>query len=271
MHTDHARAPSSPWLLALESSTPFGGAALLRDGACVEAIRLEEGLRHGRELVSSAARLLERHGLAAADLRGAAVSAGPGSYTGLRVGVMAAKALAYGAGIALACVSSLEALAQTAAAAGAAAEGDTVFALQDARRDEVYAGEYRIQGGFAVAAAPDAAITPEEAAARLRALRESRGGRLRCAGGGFATYGDVFAGAVDAAGAAGCGVDPAAVGVLGWRRLAREESADPMQAQPVYLRRDAGVDWRHDHLVANTWSATPLPAKRFKFAPRNGR
>lgn len=236
----------SPWLLALESSTPYGGAALLKDGVSVDAIRLEEGLRHGRELVSSAALLLEKHGIAPGALRGVAVSEGPGSYTGIRVGVMAAKALAYGAGIAMASVSSLAALAQTAKEAGLAAEGDSVFLLQDARRDEVYAGLYRIADGVAVAESPDAAITPEEAAVRLRDLLATRGGTLRLAGSGFATYKEVLG--TDHPAADGR-VDPAAAGVLGWRQIMLEKAADPMQAQPVYLRRDEGTDWRHDHLI----------------------
>ena len=245
----------SPWLLALESSTPHGGAALLKNGVQADAIRLEEGLRHGRELVSSAARLLERQYLSPGELRAVAVSEGPGSYTGIRVGVMAAKALAYGAGIRMASVSSLAALAQTAKESGLAANGDTVYALQDARRDEVYAGEYRITDGEAIALAPDAAITPEEAAVRLRALLQSAPGTLRLAGSGFTTYRDVLLAANPGAeamlDAAGDGrVDPSAVGVLGWRQILREKTADPMQSQPVYLRRDEGTDWRHDHLIA---------------------
>lgn len=246
----------SPWLLALESSTPHGGAALLNNGVRADAIRLEEGLRHGRELVSSAARLLERHNLTPGELRGVAVSEGPGSYTGIRVGVMAAKALAYGAGIAMASVSSLAALAQTAVESGAAREGDAVFTLQDARRDEVYAGVYRITDGEAIAEFPDAAITPEEAALRLRALLERSPGTLRLAGSGFATYRDVLlsanAGAEAVLSSAADGrVDPVAVGVLGWRQILRAKTADPMQSQPVYLRRDEGTDWRHDHLITS--------------------
>lgn len=247
----------SLWLLSLESSTPHGGVALLRDGDIVDEIRLEEGLRHGRELVSSAAKILERHSLAPRDLRAVAVSEGPGSYTGIRVGVMAAKALAYGASIQMAAVSSLAALAQTAHITGAAAENDTVLALQDARRDEVYAGVYRITNGLAEPVSPDAAITPEEAALRLRSLLTQadagqRLGTLRLAGSGFETYRDVlFAGIPENAlpPADDGRVAPGAVGVLGWRRIVREENADPMQIQPVYLRRDEGTDWRHDHLM----------------------
>lgn len=234
------------WLLALESSTAHGGAALLRDGAPVETMRLEEGLRHGRELLPAAAAAMERHGLAAADLWGVAVSSGPGSYTGLRIGVMAAKALAYGAGPRLAAVSSLAALAQSLILSGAASGGDCLAVVQDARRDEVYAGLYRVEDGVAIALERDRAVAPEEAAAVLERLNREGVSPLRV-GSGFATYARLFGEAPAAPGR----VDPAAVGVLGWRQLIREESADPLALQPVYLRRDADADWRHDSLIAN--------------------
>ncbi len=236
---------SPRWLLALESSTAHGGSALLRDGEAVASFLLEEGLRHGRELTASAEALLAGQGLKAGDLWGVAVSAGPGSYTGVRVGVMAAKALAWGAGARLAAVSSLAALAQTAILSKQAGEGDFIYAAQDARRDEVYAGLYRAENGVAVPQRGDAAIAPEEAAALLAALDAEHGSRLRLAGSSFTTYAAVLGGLPSAPGR----VDPAAVGDLGRRRIMQEQCADPFALQPVYLRRDGGADWRHDHLI----------------------
>ncbi len=239
---------TAQWLLALESSTARGGAALLRDGVPAAAIRLEEGQRHGRELLPAAERLLWEQSVAPGDVAAIAVSRGPGSYTGIRVGVMAAKAFAYGTGCRLAELSSLAALAETLVLSGDAREGAIVMTLQDARRDELYAGLYRIRGGAAEALEPDAAVTPEEAAARLRDLERDEGGVV-CAGSGFTTY----AGVLPHAGVALPGaVDPAAVGLLGWRQILREEFADPMALQPVYLRRDAGSDWRHDALISES-------------------
>lgn len=238
---------SPRWLLALESSTPHGGSALLRDGSPRAVFRLEEGLRHGRELLASAEALLSAEGLKAADLTGVAVSMGPGSYTGIRVGVMAAKALAYATGRKLAAVSSLAALAQTAFLEKAAGEGETVFAVQDARRDEVYVGRYRIEDGVAVPLAADAALTPEEAA---RLLDELSAGNVavRRVGSSFRTYETVLGGRADLDGR----VDPAAVGVLGWRQILQEKTADPLTFQPVYAKRDEGSDWRHDALISGT-------------------
>ncbi|MCD8352089.1 MAG: tRNA (adenosine(37)-N6)-threonylcarbamoyltransferase complex dimerization subunit type 1 TsaB [Planctomycetaceae bacterium] len=236
---------SPRWLLALESSTPHGGAALLHNGKPAVAMLLEEGLRHGRELLAAAEEIMKSQSLKATDLCGVAVSIGPGSYTGIRVGVMAAKALAYGAGIRLAAVSSLAALAESTRVSGKAATGDRVMVLQDARRDEVYAGLYRLDDNAAVPIVADAAITPEEAASRLRLYSEEGEGRLVLAGSGFHTYATTLGNPEAAAGR----VNPEAVGILGWRQILLEEYADPLQLQPVYLRRDEGADWRHDHLI----------------------
>lgn len=221
----------------------------MRNGDLVDTVLLEAGLRHGRQLLPAAASLLERHHLTAESLWAVAVSIGPGSYTGLRVGVMAAKALAYGAGCRLAAVSSLAALAAGVALAGRAGTGSEVLVVQDARRDEVYAGLYRVgDGGDSLSLLPDAAVTPEEAVQILRE-RLAQGADPVRAGSGFTTYADLFAGVGDGPVYPAL-VDPAAVGLLAWRQLLREESADPLQLQPRYLRRDAGTDWRHDALIA---------------------
>lgn len=236
------------WLLALESSTPHGGAALLRDGTIVADIALSEGLRHGRELMPAAESLLTDHGLRARDLWAVAVSTGPGSYTGLRVGVMAAKALAYGAGCRLAGVSSLAALAAGLRPGENSGGERLVCVVQNARRDEVYFGLYRVTGdGTAIAATIDAAVTPEEAADHIRDL-QAAGTPPTLAGSGFATYPDLFAPLGGGESLPGI-VQPSAVGLLGWRQLLQEESADPLLLQPEYLRRDAGHDWSRDTLI----------------------
>jgi universal bacterial protein YeaZ len=239
-------APSSHWLLALESSTAHGGSALLLDGRPHGTFLLEEGLRHGRELTASANTLMEAQSLKAADLLGVAVSAGPGSYTGIRVGAMAAKALAWGAGIKLAAVSSLAALAQTLVLDGAALEGDRIYTVQDARRDEVYCGVFRIDNGLAIVEREDAAVTPEEAAEIMSTLEKAADRPIRLAGSSFTTYATVLGEREARPGR----VDPAAVGQLGWRQILLEKTADPMNFQPTYLRRDSDADWRHDHLIS---------------------
>lgn len=236
------------WLLALESSTPNGGAALLRDGDEVAIARLSAGLRHGRELMPAAAALLADQGLAARDLWAVAVSVGPGSYTGIRVGVMAAKALAYGVGCRLAAVSSLASLAASLFLSAEAADASLACVVQDARRDEVYLGIYRRHREDFAALVPDSAVTPEEAAERLQELLDAGESPL-LGGSGFTSYADLFTKCCHNTAAASGAVNPAAVGFLGWRQLLREKSADPLLLQPEYLRRDSGHDWTHDKLI----------------------
>ncbi len=238
---------SPRWLLALESSTPFGGAALLRDGEVVEVRHLSEGLRHGRELMPAAAELLRAQGLTVKELAAVAVSFGPGSYTGIRVGVMAAKALAYAGASRLIAVSSLAALAESAILAERGVKpNEIVYALQDARRDEVYAGLFQNRDGHAFPLVEDAAITPEEAAAYLHDLNTDHPDAVvHRIGSGFSTYFELFHDIRILPGK----VEPGAVGTLGWRQFLQADFADPLQFQPVYLRRDEGSDWRHDQLI----------------------
>ncbi len=239
--------PASPrYLLALESSTAHGGSALLRDGALLASARLPEGLRHGRDLLAAAAAMMEEQGVSPRELSAVAVSVGPGSYTGTRVGVMSAKALTYGLGCKLTAVSSLAVLAASQLLAGKAADGDEILVLQDARRDEVYLGRYRCADGSVTPSEPDSAVTPEEGAALYAGLR-AEGVRVLPAGSGYATYNDLFDAAQPVPESAA--LDPAATALLGWRQILRDETADPLTLQPVYLRRDAGTDWRKDQLI----------------------
>ena len=231
------------WLLAMESSSPNGGAALLRDDDLFEVARLAEGLRHGRELIPAASRLLTNAGITARSLWGVAVSAGPGSYTGTRIGVMAAKALSYGAECRLTAVSSLAALAETLRLAGKAVPGNLVVTLQDARRDEVYAGFYCLKEDETVPLAPDTALAPEEARACLKQLLEqNRQGKILLAGSGYVTYAELFRDIGGNKAASGI-IEPEAVARLGRRQFLREHFTDPFILQPVYPRRHSAADW----------------------------
>lgn len=237
------------WLLALESSTATGGAALLRNGDVQDAIELEEGLRHGRDLMPAVAGLLSRRGFGPAAIWAVAVSIGPGSYTGTRVGVMAAKAFAFAARCKLAAVSSLAALAQSFVMEHATPPGDLVMTVQDARRDEVYVGLYQAgDDGMVDQRRPDIAVTPEEAVAFYDRIKEF-GTVCHPVGSGFATYDRLFRDHL-ADGFSLVHPRAGAVGRLGWRQLSREQSADPLSLQPLYLRRDPDADWSRDSLIS---------------------
>jgi tRNA threonylcarbamoyladenosine biosynthesis protein TsaB len=146
-------------VLGIDTSTPASAACVQRaDGELVEVEpvpeRLVERPGHAAELMPAVADCMERSGLAWSELDAIAVGIGPGPFTGLRIGVTTARALAQSTGASLRPVSSLAALA-----AGAAGEpGATgVLAAIDARRGEVFAALHRDGGAVwgPVAAAPE--------------------------------------------------------------------------------------------------------------------
>src|SRR6266851_2306722 len=100
-------------LLALETATLAGGAALLDDGRLVGESRLNIALTHSERLMAVVDRLLQDCAWDVADLDALAVSIGPGSFTGLRVGAATAKGLALALEIPVAPVPTLDALAAT--------------------------------------------------------------------------------------------------------------------------------------------------------------
>lgn len=130
-------------LLALETATNTCGAALLADGSVVAEAHVHRPRVHARYLTPLAESVVERSDISMQELTAVAVSMGPGSYTGLRIGVSTAKGLAMATGAPLVGVPTLEALAATVLPY--ADEEDVICALLDARRDEVYAAAYRVR------------------------------------------------------------------------------------------------------------------------------
>ncbi len=132
-------------LLAVDTSGKHGSIALANaqpDGACdiIELVPLAGGT-FSAELVPQIAALLLKHGFSKRDLGAFAVASGPGSFTGLRIGLAVIKGLAEVLGKPIAAVSLLEAVAMAGRARG------KVIAALDAGRSEVYAGEYEIAEG----------------------------------------------------------------------------------------------------------------------------
>lgn len=126
--------------LGIETSGRAGSVALVRDGVLMAQTLLSaEGRRHARSLVPEIAELLRGQGLRPRDLDVIAVAVGPGSFTGLRVGVVCAKTLAYAIpNSRLVGVNTFLAVAKPAPA-----DIERLAIFEDALRDEVYAGVYR--------------------------------------------------------------------------------------------------------------------------------
>jgi tRNA threonylcarbamoyladenosine biosynthesis protein TsaB len=151
-------------LLGIDTSTAASAACVLRsDGEAFEIAPKPAALTarpaHARELMPAVADVMERAGLRYADLEAIAVGVGPGTFTGLRIGVATARALATANGLPLKPVSSLAALA-------AGIEAEARLPLIDAKRGEVFAALYAAGGGRSWG---PLALPPEDLVERVRA------------------------------------------------------------------------------------------------------
>ncbi len=149
-------------LLALETALRTPGIALLAGGDLVAEITLPSAQPVSQQLLAGIDALLALCGTALDAVDAFAASIGPGSFTGLRVGVATVKGLAFGSARPVAAVSTLAALA-----CAAGAQGDTVAAILDARRGEVYAGVYELTQALPSPRLPEGLYSVPDLAAKL--------------------------------------------------------------------------------------------------------
>lgn len=154
-------------ILAVDTTTPSGSVALAEDGALLGEAAVESAATHSARLLRSVDFLLGARGLGIQDVGAFAVAAGPGSFTGIRIGVGAVKSLAFASGRPVAPVSTLAALA-------AKLEGGPealVCPLLDAKKGEIYAALYEAGPGGLAEIVPQGAYEPAAFLARIPAGR----------------------------------------------------------------------------------------------------
>ena len=144
-------------ILAFETTAKAGSVALLEDGKLLAESYQNTGLTHSQTLMVMAEDMLKQAGKAVADVTAVAVAEGPGSFTGVRIGVAAAKGFAWGGEIPCYGVSTLEAMAETLGVY----EGH-VCACMDARRNQVYNALFLVNGGKLERVSEDRAIALAE-------------------------------------------------------------------------------------------------------------
>lgn len=154
-------------ILAFESSAKAASVALLSDGKLLAEHTQNSGQTHSRTLLQMAEDLLKSCDLTVQDVDAAAVAAGPGSFTGVRIGVAAAKGFAWGRALPCYGVSTLEAMIR-----GAAMCDGVYCGCMDARRQQVYTATYRVREGSLTCLSPDSAISIEELGESLKTLAE---------------------------------------------------------------------------------------------------
>ena len=150
-------------ILALESSAKAASAALCRDGVLIAQSQQCSGLTHSCTLLPMAEQMLKNTDTKLADVDAIAVARGPGSFTGIRIGVSAAKGLAFAADKPCAAVSTLEAMARNVAHMDA-----LVVCAMDARRSQIYNALFTSEHGRLTRRTPDRAIGLAELAEELR-------------------------------------------------------------------------------------------------------
>ena len=153
--------------LAFETSAKAGSVALLQDDVLLAESYQNTGLTHSQTLLSMAQDALKSCGLTPAEVEAVAVAAGPGSFTGVRIGVAAAKGFAWGAQLPCYGVSTLEAMAlQLGVHAG------YVVCAMDARRSQVYTATFHAKDGELTRMTEDRAISLEQLGDEIKIFEE---------------------------------------------------------------------------------------------------
>lgn len=156
-------------ILAFETSAKAASVALLHDGVLLGEYMQNSGQTHSRTIMQMAQDLLRNCDLTVHDMDAAACAAGPGSFTGVRIGLAAAKGFAWGRQIPLVGVSTLAAMAKNAAVA----EG-IYCAVMDARRNQVYTALFEVENGTFKRLSDDSAISVEELGQQLAAFEKTK-------------------------------------------------------------------------------------------------
>ena len=155
--------------LGIDTSSSAGSVGVANDTGLLAELNLRSATTHSSRLLPAVRSLLATAGLVPAQVDLLAVATGPGSFTGIRIGMATAKGL----GLALECpltgFSTLETMALAGAPATAGGGAANICILLDAARREVYRGLFRCEGSSVAALAPEAALPPGEAAAGLPA------------------------------------------------------------------------------------------------------
>ena len=216
-------------LLAVDTATEICGVALAVDGRVTGELILSRGETHTRSIMSAVQALLSVGSLQISDIDLFAVTRGPGSFTGLRIGISTVKGLAVATGKPMVGISSLDVVAHQA-------EGGTalVCPLLDARRNEVYWSLYRRDGEKLVR-------RQKEQVGRAGDIAEHIDGSCFFIGNGVPPYRTVIESALNRPAVFSIednhALRPAVLARLGWAKYQAGRVDDVGTFAPVYLRK----------------------------------
>jgi tRNA threonylcarbamoyladenosine biosynthesis protein TsaB len=214
-----------PRFLIVETSHHVGKVALAQGEALVAGRKLDESRRHARDLAPAAQRLLTEQGWQARDLDAVIVSRGPGSYTGLRVGLMSAKTLAYATGCAFLAVETFQAIYQQVLA-----EHQNIDVIADAQQNNIYAQRF---GTYA----EPLSIVPLE-----MWLESALARQVAVTGPGLESLADRLPPALTILPRETWRAQPTSLLKIGRARFLNGERDDPPAAEPLYLRASSAEE-----------------------------
>ena len=231
--------------LALDTTTRTGGVALVDDDRIVEERVGDSSRAPAERLPGEPLALLQAHGVALASIDLFAVASGPGSFTGLRIGIATMQGFAFAGGRRMAGIPALEALGHMGSVARA--PGSIVAAWMDARRRDVFAALYRVTAAALFEpehlAPIDGPLVGEPSALVAAWLPALRGQQVVWIGDGATLFGETIARHVPVPDILPHPVLAGAIGRLAIARARRGETVSPAAVRPLYLRRpDAELD-----------------------------
>jgi tRNA threonylcarbamoyladenosine biosynthesis protein TsaB len=221
----------TPLILAIDTTHPWGSLALGREDEILEEVELEEPEGFAHVIFGHVGALLDRHGVNLRDVACFASAAGPGSFTGVRVGLACIKGLAEACGKPAVAVSNLRVLAWFGSAPLRAA-------LMDARRGEVYGAVYDANGRI---------VVPETVGGFTTWLGTVPQDGVEFVYSGFSAFHELLAGTLweQAPALAAPRASARAIARIAASRLTRGEAQDPAALDANYVRRsDAELFWK---------------------------
>ncbi len=236
-------------ILAFESSAKAASVALLREDRLLGEYYQNCGQTHSVTLLKMAEDLMENCGVKPEDVTAVACAAGPGSFTGIRIGVAAAKGFAWGRQLPCVGVSTLEAMAQQAREF----EG-LICCAMDARRQQVYHALFDCADGELTRLCPDCAISLEELA---EGLKNEKKGKIMVGDGAQLCYNTI------GKTVSGCVLPPehmtqqraSGVALVARNLLLQGGEFDPAALVPNYLRLSQAERERNERLQKNKGGA----------------
>lgn len=215
-------------ILAVETATLVGGIAIVDEMGLISEIRLNVSVEHSERLMPAIEHLLKESGLTINDIDAFAVSAGPGSFTGLRVGLATVKGLSFATQKPVIAVSTLEAMAWHFPYARY-----PVCPVLDARRRQVFTALYRWKDGDFIALREPSVVDREKFVEFIQEMVSSE--EVILTGNGHVFYKDIDGFLIPPADKLVPSVSN--VGLLGLRLAKLNRFSDPLSLIPIYLRK----------------------------------